>query len=127
MVATPRIAVGDMAQVVPLTLNERNDENVTVSITTNDPTASTPLNITGMAIEVFLKPSKASADDDAAVWKGTTTGGEVTVVDAPNGGISIAIPAASIDLSKTWWKVDVLSGTGKRKTAIGGAVTVTDW
>lgn len=116
-----------MAQVVPLTLNERNDENVTVFITTNDPTAGTPLDLTGKSVEVFLKPSKASADDDAAVWKGTTTGGEVTVVDAANGEISVAIPAANIDLTKTWWKVDVVSGTGKRKTAMGGTVTVTDW
>lgn len=116
-----------MALVVPLSLNENNDENVTVLITTNDPTPGTALNVTGMTFEVFLKPSKSTADTDGAVWKGTIASGEVTVVDAPGGQISIAIPASAVTVTQGWWHLDVLSATGKRKTAIGGTVTVTDW
>lgn len=116
-----------MAQVVPLTLNENNDEVVTVSITTNDPTDGTPLNITGMTFEVFLKPTKSTAESDGAVWKGTIANGDVIVVDAVTGVISVAIPAEAVVITQGWWHVDVLSATGKRKTAIGGTVTVTDW
>lgn len=113
-----------MATNQAISLNENNDENVNVVATTNVPTAGTVLDLTGKTVEAFLKPSKATADADGAVWKGTIGSG-VTVTDAAAGHLTVNIPAASVTTTQTWWRVDVLSG-GLRKTVIYGAVTVVD-
>jgi hypothetical protein len=114
-----------MATSAPLTLNENNDEVVRVTITTNQPSAGTPLDLTGMTLEAFVKPSAATSDIGAGVWKGTSTGGDITVTDAANGKVAIAIPAASVTTSQGWWRLDVLSGA-LRKTAAYGPLTVVD-
>lgn len=114
-----------MATNQAISLNENNDENVNVIATTNVPTAGTALDLTGKTVEAYLKPSKATADGDGAVWKGSTATTGVTVTDAPNGHLTVNIPAASVTTTQTWWRVDVLSG-GLRKTVIYGAVTVVD-
>jgi len=114
-----------MATNQAISLNEKNDENVKVTITTNVPTDGTILDITGKTIEAFLKPSKATDDADGAVWKGSTATTGVTITDAPNGKCTVSIPAASVLTTMGWWRVDVLSG-GLRKTAIYGTVTVVD-
>lgn len=114
-----------MATSQAISLNENNDENVKVTITTNVPTDGTALDLTGKTVEAYLKPSKATADSDPAVWKGSTATSGVTVTDAANGKATVSIPAASITTTQAWWRVDVLSG-GLRKTAIYGTVTVVD-
>lgn len=114
-----------MATSNPLTLNENNDEVVRVTITTNQPTAGTALDLTGKTLEAYLKPNAATADGAAGVWKGTSTGGDITITDAAGGKVAIAIPAASVTLSQTWWRLDVLSGA-LRKTACFGTLTVVD-
>ncbi|SEF34398.1 hypothetical protein SAMN05421837_107369 [Amycolatopsis pretoriensis] len=114
-----------MATQQAITLNESNDENVKLIITTNVPTAGTALDLTGMSLEAFVKPTRATADSDGAVWKGTTTGGQVVITDAANGKATVSIPGSALTTTQTWWRVDVLSG-GLRKTAIYGALTVTD-
>ncbi len=114
-----------MASSVALALNENNDEEVNLVITTNVPTPGTALNVTGLVVEAFLKVSAATSDVDGSTWKGSTATGEVTVTDGPGGAVAIAIPAAAISTGKAWWRCDVISA-GKRKTAIYGAVTVTD-
>lgn len=114
-----------MATNQAITLNENNDENVKVTITTNVPTDGTILDITGKTIEAYLKPSKATADTDGAVWKGSSATSGVTITDAENGKATVSIPAASVLTTMGWWRVDVLSGV-LRKTAIYGPVTVVD-
>ena len=118
-----------MASKVDLTdtkaLNENNDENVKVTITTNVPTEGTALDLTGKTVEAFLKPTKGTADNDAAVWKGSTATTGVTITDAANGKATVSIPAANVTTTQTWWRVDVISG-GLRKTAVYGVVTVVD-
>lgn len=114
-----------MATQQAITLNENNDENVKVTATTNVPTDGTALNLTGMTVEAFLKPSKASADNDAAGWTGSTATSGVTVTDAANGKFTISIPAAKVTTTQTWWRADAVSG-GLRKTIIYGVVTVVD-
>jgi len=108
-----------------ITLNENNDENVKVVATTNVPADGTILDLTGMTVEAFLKPAKTTADNDGAVWKGSTATTGVTVTDAAAGKLTVSIPAASITTTQGWWRVDALSG-GLRKTIIYGAVTVVD-
>lgn len=114
-----------MATSQGISLNESNDENIKVTITTNVPTDGTVLDLTGKTVEAFLKPSKATADGDGAVWKGSSATTGVTVTDAVNGKCTVSVPAASVLTTMTWWRVDVLSG-GLRKTAIYGTVTVVD-
>lgn len=114
-----------MASQISLTLNENNDENINVVVTTNNPSPGTPLNLTGLTVEGYLKVSPATADADASTWKGSTATAEVTVTDAVNGKASIAVPASAIATTKSWWRCDVISG-GKRKTAAYGSVTVVD-
>lgn len=115
-----------MAQKLAITLNENNDENVNCSITTNQPSAGTVLDLTGMTVEAYLKSSKSTLDTDASVWKGSTATSGVSINSAAAGTIIVSIPATAIDTSKGWWRVDVISASGKRKTALYGAVTVND-
>lgn len=114
-----------MATNAALSLNENNDEVIRVTITTNQPSAGTPLDLTGMTLEVYVKPSAATADTGAGVWKGTSTGGDITITDAANGKVAIAVPAADVTTSQGWWRLDVLNA-GLRKTAAYGALTVLD-
>lgn len=115
-----------MAQQQDIILNENNDENVNVTITTNNPVAGTALNLAGMSLEAYLKPSKTTSDTDASVWKGTSVGGQITVTDTANGKVTISIPASAVTLTHQWWRLDVLSSGGLRKTAVYGVVTVND-
>jgi hypothetical protein len=114
-----------VAEKRDLTLNENNDEEILATLTTNQPANGTPLDLTGLALEAFLKVSAATSDADGSTWKGTTTGGQVVVTDAVNGEVSVNIPAASVTTSMGWWRLDVLDGA-LRKTALYGVVTVTD-
>lgn len=112
-------------QVTWPTLNENNDENLNATLTTNQPTDGTVLNLTGLTVEAFLKPSAATADGDGTVWKGSTVTGEVVITNAAGGQIEIEIPASAVTTTKGWLRVDVLDA-GLRKTAAYGSVTVTD-
>lgn len=107
------------------TLNENNDENILATITTNQPTAGTALDLTGMTVEAYLKPSAATADNDGSVWTGSTTTGEVTITNAAGGEVEVAIPAAAVTTAKGWLRIDIVNGS-LRKTGPYGSVTVTD-
>lgn len=113
-----------MAQEQNITLNQANDENINVSITTNNPADGTVLNLTGMTLESFLKASKSTSDTDPSTWKGTSVGGEVTVTDAVNGKVTVSIPGSAVVPTQQWWRLDVISATSKRKTAVYGTVAV---
>lgn len=117
-----------MASQINLSLNENNDETVNVTVTTNQPTAGTVLNLTGMTAEAFLKISPSTADNDATTWKGSSTGGTpaITITSATNGQLTVAIPSTAITASKGWWRLDILSSAALRKTAVFGTVTVVD-
>jgi hypothetical protein len=114
-----------VAQELALTLNENNDEEILAVLTTNQPADDTPLDLTGMTLEAYLKVSAATSDVDGSTWKGTSGGGDITVTDAANGEVSVMVPAASITTAMKWWRLDILDG-GLRKTALYGDVTVTD-
>lgn len=114
-----------MATRADLVLNEANDENVVVIVTTNQPAVGTVLDLTGATIEAFLKVSAATADGDAGVWKGSTATGQITITDPLNGALEIAIPGSAVTTTKGWWRCDVIVAA-RRKTAAFGLVTVTD-
>jgi hypothetical protein len=113
-----------VAVKVDLTLNESNDEDIEVTLTTNKPAPGTALDLTGKTLEAYLKPSAATADADGSVWKGTSAA-EITITDAVGGKATIAAPGSAVQTTKKWWRIDVLNA-GKRKTALYGDVAVTD-
>lgn len=115
-----------MSQERDITLNENNDEKVNFALTTNVPTTNTVLDLTGMSLEMYLKPNKGTADTAGGVWKGTSAGGDLVVTDAANGLCYAVIPAASVTTTQGWYRVDVISSGGKRKTSVYGVVTVND-
>lgn len=113
-----------MANQSDLALNENNDETVNVTITTNQPTPGTVLNLTGASLEAFLKVSPSTSDTDPGTWKGVSPT-DITITDAANGKASVVIPGSAVTASKGWWRLDVILSS-KRKTAVYGTVTVKD-
>lgn len=102
-----------------LTLYENNDEKLNFLITSN----VSGFTLLGSSIEAFVKATAATPDNDAGVWKGTTTGGEVVIDDAAN--CHALVPASAMTTTKGWYRLDVISG-GLRKTAAYGQLTVVD-
>ncbi len=108
-----------MPSEVPLTLYENNDEKMNLTITSN----VVGFSLVGKSMEAFVKASAATPDNDAGVWTGDTTGGEIVIEDADNA--YVMVPAAAVTTTKGWYRVDVISG-GLRKTAVYGPLTVVD-
>jgi hypothetical protein len=115
-----------MANSTALSLNESNDEDVAVSVTTNVPVVGTQYNLTDMVVNAYLKTAPQTADTDPSTWKGSTTTGEITVTNALTGSLVVSIPASAVTTNMRWWRVDVVNADSKVKTAVYGAVTVTD-
>lgn len=107
-------------------LHEGNDEQLLVTLTTNQPTLGTALDLTGRTIEAVLKPTAGVDDDDAQVWTGSSAGADpaVTVIDADEGRVQVAIPASVITPRMRFLRVDVIDADGLRKTGPYGPVPV---
>lgn len=114
-----------MANNVGITLNENNDEDIDIVVTTNQPADGTIVDLTGLTLEAFLKTSAQVGDADPTTWKGSTVTSEITLTDPTNGKASISIPSTAVITTMHWWRVDVISG-GKRKTGAFGSVAVVD-
>lgn len=109
-----------MPSNVPLTLYEANDEKLNFTITSN----IVGFNLTGVdEVETYVKASAATADNDAGVWKGTVTLGDVVIEGADSG--YVIVPSTAVTTTKTWYRIDIISA-GLRKTAVYGALTVVD-
>lgn len=114
-----------MATQQALTLYESNDETILVTITTNVPSPGTPLDLTGVVVEAFVKVAAATADSDPGVWTGSTATGEVVITDAAAGEVEVNVPGSAITTTKGWWRCDTVAA-GKRKTASYGPLTIVD-
>lgn len=108
-----------MASRQDLTLNEANDEMLRVAVSSN----VSGFTLVGKSLEAYVKATAGTADNDAGTWKGSTTTGEVVIVDA--GNCTVAIPGSALTTTKGWWRLDVID-TGKRKTAAFGTLTIVD-
>lgn len=107
-----------------LTLNQSNDEDL-AGVATDDDTGL-PLDLTGVALEMFLKPAKETDDDDPAVVKLSTATSEIIVVGAPAGTYTVAIPDGALaEAGIRWYRVDAVSGAS-RKTVVYGPLKVRD-
>lgn len=110
------------ATYVELELLQGNDEIVEHTVST----VTGPLDLTmASAIEMFIKPSKATADTDPSVTK-LTLGGGITIVDASAGRCDAAVPAGALATAGVrWWRLDLVVSSD-RKTAMFGPVLIRD-
>lgn len=109
-----------MPSDVPLTLYEANDEKLNFTITSN----IVGFNLSGVdEVEVYVKASAATPDNDAGVWKGSVTLGDVVIEDDDSG--YVIVPNTAVTTTKTWYRIDIISA-GLRKTAVFGVLTVVD-
>ena len=106
-----------MPSEVALTLYENNDEKLNLTITSN----VVGFSLVGKDLEAFVKASASTPDNDAGVWVGTSDDGDIVIEDEDSA--YVMIPASAVTTTKTFYRVDVLSG-GLRKTAVYGTLTV---
>jgi hypothetical protein len=107
-----------------LVLLQRNNETVRLDITQDD--TGTPQDLTGVTVEVYVKPNAETDDTDDAVTLLSTPGD--IVIDPPGtDGIAIlTIPAeVTAAAGESWWRADCIVGTS-RKTAMYGPFIVRD-
>jgi hypothetical protein len=109
-----------MPSDVPLTLYEKNDEKLNFTITSN----VVGFNLLGVdEVEVYVKASAATADNDAGVWVGTVTDGDVVIEGSDTG--YVIVPNTAVTTTKTWYRIDIIADS-LRKTAVYGVLTVVD-
>jgi hypothetical protein len=115
-----------MATVVPLTMNQGNDEVVDLVITPVTPGDDLTL-IT--ALWLYIKPDVCTADTDSSVTVLTSDDPtQITITAQTPAEIDATayVPAASLaEPYSRVWRVDAYAGTTKR-TAMYGPVTVVD-
>ena len=107
-----------------LVLLQRNDETVRLNITQDD--TGDPQDLTGVTVEVFIKPNAETDDDDAAVTVLSTP--DDIVIDPPStDGIAILTVPAEVTATagESWWRADCVIA-GDRKTAMYGPFIVRD-
>ena len=106
-----------------LTVSQANDETLTGTVRDED---GAPLDLTGVTVEMLLKPTAETADDDASVTVLSTATGEITVSAPLTGAYSVAIPDTALTVAGTqWYRVDAVGGSS-RKTVIYGPLKVRD-
>lgn len=102
-----------------LTLIEGNVETVRHTITQDD--TGTPLNLTGLTIEFYLKPDASVPDSDPSVTK-LTNPADITITDAVNGVCEVVVPAQAAGIR--WRRLDVIQGGSRRTAAYGPLIVV---
>lgn len=110
-------------QAQNITLGEFNDESLSVAITQN----GSPFNLTGFSLTAYFKTAAGVADTDPSTITLSSTGGSppITITNAAGGLATIQIPRADLaNASITFWRLDVVNGSGLQNTAIYGTVTV---
>lgn len=111
-------------QNVNITLGEYNDEVVNLAITNN----GSAFNLTGFNLQVLLKVNQGDSDTASTTKLYSSSGGSppITITNAAGGLATLKIPRADIsNTSFTFWRCDVLDGSGDQNTALYGSVTMT--
>lgn len=105
-----------------VTFWERNDEEVTLTITRG----GSVWDLTGATVEVYIKASVDTPDAEGLLLSSTVPG-EVDVTDAANGVAKLSVTSANNAApGSRVWKVDVVDSNSKRKTAGTGSITTTN-
>lgn len=104
-----------------VTLYQHNAEQIDVTVTDG----ADAYDLTDVQVEVYLKPSAATDDDDAAVVL-LAIGTGVELLDAAAGQVRVTVPPSALTTSGTrWWRLDVVKDAARR-TAVYGPMHVTD-
>ena len=113
-----------MATRVPLTMRERNDEVLKLTITPDDP-AESLAGVTALAL--YLKPDNCADDDDIGVLVLTSADPTQITIDTHTSDEITAtayIPASALHGAyQRVWRTDAHSASASR-TALYGPVTV---
>ncbi|MGI5171887.1 hypothetical protein ACQEU3_46850 [Spirillospora sp. CA-253888] len=110
-----------MPSLQELSLAQANDETIDLLVSAG----IEPLDLTGATIELILKPTPQTPDEDPAVTV-LTSPDDITITNAAGGRCTARIPAAALaSAGRHWWRLDVLRG-GDRRTAMFGPAWVTD-
>jgi len=110
-------------QEVDIGLAEFNDETLALAITSS----GSPLNLTGLTLEMYLKTASGIADTDPSTLKLSTATGEITITNAAGGLATAAVASSHLQPGGTvynWYRLDTVNA-GKRNTAIFGKVAIT--
>jgi hypothetical protein len=110
-------------QEVDITLAEFNDETLALAITSS----GSPLNLTGLTLEMYLKTASGVADTDPSTLKLSTVTGEIVITNPTGGLATAAIASSHLQPGGTaygWYRLDTINA-GKRNTAIFGKVGIT--
>ncbi|MFB4320658.1 hypothetical protein [Actinomadura sp. 21ATH] len=111
-----------MPKRITLALSQGNDETLAGTVTEAD--FGTPLDLTGVTLEMLLKDTPETPDADATVL--STATGEITITDPDGGTYSVAIPETDLtEAGDRWYRVDAVQGTS-RKTIVYGPLRVRD-
>jgi hypothetical protein len=108
-----------------LVLLQRNTPTVRLTITQED--TSEVQDLTGATVEVFVKPSAETDDEDAATTVLSTATGEVAIDPPATDGIAVVtVPAAlTVTAGESWWRADCVIDD-ERRTAMYGPFIVRD-
>lgn len=107
-----------------LTVSQANDETLTGQATETD--FGSPLDLTGVTLEMLLKASEETPDDDPGVTVLSTATSGITITDAALGTFEVTIPDTALtDAGVRWYRVDAVQGTS-RKTIVYGPLKVRD-
>lgn len=112
-----------MADRVPITVTEGNDEKILVTI--NRMFLSDDL-LQVITVEFFLKDANC-VDDSAALLLSSTNPAQVVILTHTSAQITatVYLPASALrGAYPRQYRVDGLNATGKRRTAVFGPVTV---
>ena len=116
-----------MADRRPITLRERNDEILLLTITPE--VAGDDLTAVD-TVEVYLKTSSCSSDSDSTtLLLSSTDPTQVQIITQTAAEITARafVPASAlIGPYERFWRTDGLTSAGRRRTAMYGPVTVTD-
>jgi len=110
-------ATGWTMQNINLSLAEFNDIVLSTTVTTS----GSALNLTGMTVKMLLKPTAGILDTDPSVKSVTAT------IVTPSAGLcTISIPHSDLQSQAlTFYRIDVIDGSGDINTAAYGTITYT--
>lgn len=117
MITLSGSATGWTMQNINLSLAEFNDIALSTTITSG----GSALNLTGMTVKMLLKPTAGVVDTDPSVKSVTAT------IVTPSAGLcTINIPHSDLQSQTlTFYRIDVIDGSGDINTAAYGTVTYT--
>lgn len=106
-----------------LRLYQSNDEQLTGTVLAADGAAQ---DLTGVTLDMFLKPSPETADDDPSVTVLSTSTGEISIDDAAAGTYTVTISDSVLTtVDRQWYRIDATTG-GSTRTVTYGPLEITD-